>query len=296
MGENGESSRGKMGENGGKWVKMGENGGKWGGNGEEMGRKWGERGPVAPPKFPYFPPFPPIFPHFPPIFPHFSPFSPIFPHFSLPWVYCGYVCGYSTHHRSRVLLSPAHPPPGGPSFLKPLGPPVLSPQVQQRVAAVGQRIVEENGVVQGADAFENKLPLKDGKWICEVWQTQKWYVTTGWTNKVPSDAYPYTDETGLCCVCVPWRGLCLWIRGTLQCLQLICPLPFSGSAPVPTLRTPPHQVLCLPRSRSCHFFGRTLELGPLSSAGACPRVWPQRVKWLLLVVGWLCQNACPWVP
>ena len=107
MGENGESSRGKMGENGGKWGKMGENGGKWGGNGEEMGRKWGERGPVAPPKFPYFPPFPPIFPHFPPIYPHFPPFSPIFPHFSLPWVHCGYVCGYSTHHRSRVLLSPA---------------------------------------------------------------------------------------------------------------------------------------------------------------------------------------------
>ena len=92
MGKNGESSRGKMGENGGKWGKMGE-------NGEEMGRKWGERGPVAPPKFPYFPPFSPISPHFP-------PFSPIFPHFSLPWVHCGYVCGYSTRHRSRVLLSP----------------------------------------------------------------------------------------------------------------------------------------------------------------------------------------------
>ena len=105
MGKNGESSRGKMGKNGGKWGKMGENGGKWGGNGEEMGRKWGERGPVAPPKFPYFPPFSPIFPHFPPIFPHFPPVFPIFPHFPLPWVHCGYVCGYSTRHR-RVLLSP----------------------------------------------------------------------------------------------------------------------------------------------------------------------------------------------
>ena len=68
-----------------------------------MGRKWGETGPVAPPKFPYFP----IFPHFPPFPPHFSPFPPVFPHFSLPWVHCGYVCGYSTRHRSRVLLSPA---------------------------------------------------------------------------------------------------------------------------------------------------------------------------------------------
>ena len=94
-----EEKWGKMGENGGKWGKMGE-------NGEEMRRKWGERGPVAPPKLPYFPPFSPIFPHFPPIFPHFSPFSPIFPHLSLPWVHCGYVCGYSTRHRSRVLLSP----------------------------------------------------------------------------------------------------------------------------------------------------------------------------------------------
>ena len=92
-----------MGENGGKWGKMGE-------NGEEMGRKWGERGPVAPPKFPYFPPFFPISPPFSPIFPHFPPFSPISPHFSLPWVHCGYVCGYST--RSRVLLSPdAKTPP-----------------------------------------------------------------------------------------------------------------------------------------------------------------------------------------
>ena len=85
-----------------KWGKMGENGGKWG----KMGRKWGERGPVAPPKFPCLSPFSPIFPHFPAIFPHFPPFSPIFPHFSLPWVHCGYVCGYSTRHRSRVLLSP----------------------------------------------------------------------------------------------------------------------------------------------------------------------------------------------
>ena len=69
-----EEKRGEMGENGGKWGEMGE-------NGEEMGRKWGERGAVAPPKFP---PFSPIFPHFPPfspIFPHFPPFSPIFPHF-----------------------------------------------------------------------------------------------------------------------------------------------------------------------------------------------------------------------
>ena len=48
-------------------------------NGEEMGRKWGERGLVAPPKFPYFPPFFPISPPFFPIFPHFPPFSPIFP-------------------------------------------------------------------------------------------------------------------------------------------------------------------------------------------------------------------------
>ena len=52
----------------------------------------------------------PILPHFPPFFPHFSPFSPIFPHFSLPWVHCGYVCGYITRHRSRVLLSPAYRP------------------------------------------------------------------------------------------------------------------------------------------------------------------------------------------
>ena len=103
MGKNGESSRGKMGENGGKWGEMGE-------NGEEMGRKWGERGPAAPPKFPYFPPFFPISPPFFPIFPHFPPFFPIFPHFSLPWVHCGYVCGYSTRHRSRVLLSPDRDP------------------------------------------------------------------------------------------------------------------------------------------------------------------------------------------
>ena len=102
MGKNGESSRGKMGKNGEKWGKMGE-------NGEEMGRKWGQRGPVAPPKFPYFPPFSPTSPPFSPIFPHFPPFSPIFPHFSLPWVHCGYVCGYSTRHRSRVLLSPEGP-------------------------------------------------------------------------------------------------------------------------------------------------------------------------------------------
>ena len=55
-------------KNGGKWGKMGE-------NGKEMRRKWGERGPVAPPKFPYFPPFFPIPPPpFSPIFPHFSPF------------------------------------------------------------------------------------------------------------------------------------------------------------------------------------------------------------------------------
>ena len=44
----GESSRGKMGGNGGngeQWGKMGENGengGKWGGNGEEMGGQMGE--------------------------------------------------------------------------------------------------------------------------------------------------------------------------------------------------------------------------------------------------------------
>ena len=85
MGKAPEEKWGKMGENGGKWGKMGE-------NGEEMGRKWGER--VVQVSL------------FSPIFPHFPPFSPIFPHFSLPWVHCGYVCGYSTRHRSRVLLSP----------------------------------------------------------------------------------------------------------------------------------------------------------------------------------------------
>ena len=71
---------------------MGENGGKWGGNGGK-----GDR--LHHPSFL-------IFPHFPPFFPISPPFSPIFPHFSLPWVHCGYVCGYSTRHRSRVLLSP----------------------------------------------------------------------------------------------------------------------------------------------------------------------------------------------
>ena len=45
MGKAPEEKWGKMGKNGGKWGKMGE-------NGEEMRRKWGERGPVAPPKFP----------------------------------------------------------------------------------------------------------------------------------------------------------------------------------------------------------------------------------------------------
>ena len=79
MGKAPEEKWGKMGKNGGKWGKMGE-------NGEEMGRKWGERGPVAPPKFPYFSPFSPISPQFSPISPHFSPFSPIFP-------YHGYIVG-----------------------------------------------------------------------------------------------------------------------------------------------------------------------------------------------------------
>ena len=55
MGKAPKEKWGKMGENGGKWGEMGE-------NGEYMRRKWGERGPVAPPKFPYFPPFSPIFP------------------------------------------------------------------------------------------------------------------------------------------------------------------------------------------------------------------------------------------
>ena len=69
----GESSRGKMGKNGGKWGKMGE-------NGEEMGRKWGKGDRLHHPSFlisPHFPPFspiPPHFPPFPPIFPHFPPF------------------------------------------------------------------------------------------------------------------------------------------------------------------------------------------------------------------------------
>ena len=72
-----------------------------------MGRKCGGNGGKGDrlhhPSFLIFPHFPP----FPPISPHFPPFSPIFPYFSLPWVHCGYVCGYSTRHRSRVLLSPA---------------------------------------------------------------------------------------------------------------------------------------------------------------------------------------------
>ena len=103
MGKAPEEKWGKMGKNGGKWGKMGETGeemgrklgenwGKWGGNGEEMGGKGtGCTTQVS---------------LFSPIFPHFPPFSPIFPHFSLPWVHCGYVCGYSTRHRCRALLSP----------------------------------------------------------------------------------------------------------------------------------------------------------------------------------------------
>ena len=75
MGKNGESSRGKIGENGGKWGKMGENGGKWGGNAEEMGGKGTGCTTQVSLVFPIFPHFPPFFP----IFPHFSPFSPIFP-------------------------------------------------------------------------------------------------------------------------------------------------------------------------------------------------------------------------
>ena len=86
MGKAPEEKRGKMGGNGGKWGKMGR---KWGGNG-------GEGDQLHHPSFLIFHHFPPIFPRFPPIFPHFS----------LPWVHCGYVCGYSTRHRSRVLLSP----------------------------------------------------------------------------------------------------------------------------------------------------------------------------------------------
>ena len=73
-------------KNGGKWGTMGANGGKW------------EKNPILP-NFSKFPPLLPIFTYFPP-----SP--PISPHFSLPWVRCGYVCGYITRHRRRVLLSP----------------------------------------------------------------------------------------------------------------------------------------------------------------------------------------------
>ena len=86
-----------------KWGEMGKNGGKWGGNAEEMGGKGTGCTTQVSLVFP-------IFPHFSPGPPHFPPFSPIFPHFSLPWVHCGYVCGYSTRHQSRVLLSPdCHP-------------------------------------------------------------------------------------------------------------------------------------------------------------------------------------------
>ena len=84
-----------MGENGGKWGKMGE-------NGEEMRRKWGERRPVAPPKFPYFPPFFPIPPHSPPISPIFPYFPPFFLAMGTLWVRLW----VQYPPPERVLLSP----------------------------------------------------------------------------------------------------------------------------------------------------------------------------------------------
>lgn len=44
----------------------------------------------------------------------------------------------------------------------------LRPEVVESARVLGQKISDENGVETGVDAFENKLPLKDGKWLCEV--------------------------------------------------------------------------------------------------------------------------------
>ena len=98
----GESSQGKMGENG----------------------KIGETKPVHPSPtlfviclhLPHNTPFPPISSHFPlisphflpfpPHFPHCPPFPPISPHFPWYWVHYRYVAGYTTH-LVRVFPRPA---------------------------------------------------------------------------------------------------------------------------------------------------------------------------------------------
>ena len=95
----GESTQGKMGENGGKWGKMGKP------NQSTLASQFLLFAPTSP----HNTPFPPISSHFPLIFPHFPPFPPISPHFSWYWVHFGYVAGYITIHLFQVFLRPAQP-------------------------------------------------------------------------------------------------------------------------------------------------------------------------------------------
>lgn len=44
----------------------------------------------------------------------------------------------------------------------------LRAEVLAAAVNLGCQIADENGVEAGVDAFENKLPLQDGKWVCEV--------------------------------------------------------------------------------------------------------------------------------
>jgi len=74
----------------------------------------------------------------------------------------------------------------------------IRPEVRQAAADIGAKITAENGVEAGIDAFEAKLPFKDGKWTCEVWQSQRWYLGLGWCSRTVNDA-PYTEATG-------WQG------------------------------------------------------------------------------------------
>ena len=99
----GESSRGKMGRNGGKWGKMGGNGEKGGKMGKPTQSTLAPHFLLFAPTSPHNTPFPHISPPFPP---HCPPFSPIPPHFPWYWVHYGYVAGYSTPHLVRVFLRP----------------------------------------------------------------------------------------------------------------------------------------------------------------------------------------------
>ena len=48
-------------------------------------------------------------------------------------------------------------------------------------------------------AFERHLPVRDGRWVCEVWEFQRWYWVVGWSPRLlPTDRYGFADATGLC--------------------------------------------------------------------------------------------------